>query len=374
MLITKPVERLANRLKSISFQGDRIERLPDSPRQDEIGYISKVINQLLDDASSRIKKERSLTRRAAQLTTHFKTVFDLSSNALAVTDETLKLESFNKRFEELVTTNNSSVDVGEHSCAWVEGVAINSESVRDVILSAPLSEEPNSLEVEYRQPGQASVLTKFYTLTFVKTRNEKSGIMVLIFINDMTEHRNQLLVSEYNANHDNLTSLLNRRAATNEIACLIENIKDKKNKKDLALLMIDLDGFKEVNDVYGHESGDKILQVVSQRLSKTTRKSDTVSRWGGDEFLVVLNEVSLEQAKSIADKMLETILQPINMHDGIKIEGVGASVGMVMYKDCNSGFTDWFELADKTMYKVKHSGRRAVLVYDKRIHSLGKDR
>lgn len=188
--------------------------------------------------------------------------------------------------------------------------------------------------------------------------------MVLVFINDMTEHRKQLLVSEYNASHDNLTQLLNRRAAMEEIENLIEALTSEKG---MALLMVDLDGFKEVNDEHGHEAGDKILQVVSQRLATATRKSDIVSRWGGDEFLIALNDVSVSEAKAIADKILETILQPIKIHDGKKIEDVGASIGMVMYQDCQSDFSDWFDLADKTMYKVKQEGRRAVLVYEKNM-------
>lgn len=369
LVFTQPVQRLADLLKTIDFSGNKVERLPESQRNDEISYITGVINRLLDDASARISKERSLTRKTALLTTHFKMVFDLSSNALAVTDEDLRLKSYNRRFEELIS-RSLDIKTLQNTSIWLEGVTTSPKTIKKHIFAAPLSEKPETLDMEFSFNDDETGATCFFALTFVKTRDETGNITTLIFINDITEHRQQLLESQYNANHDNLTHLLNRRAAAAKIQQLIAggdntDHRDSKNNKDMALLVIDLDGFKSVNDNYGHEAGDKILQVVSQRLSASTRKSDVVSRWGGDEFLVVLSNVTLADAKAIADKILEMILQPIKLYQQGHVETVGASIGLVMYSDCDGDFSEWFDLADRAMYRVKQEGRRSVLVYDK---------
>jgi len=359
LVFTRPVQRLAGLLKSIDFHDNKVDLLPESTRKDELGYITGVINHLLDDANARITKERSLTRKAALLTTHFKMVFDLSSNALAVANEDLQLKSYNRRFEALISR---SLDVKTllNASLWLEGVTTNPQSVRKQIVDAPVSETPKSIDMEFSLNNDENT-KHFFTLSFVKTRDEVGSIAVLVFINDMTEHKQKLIESEYNASHDALTQLLNRRAATVKIHRLMK--RDKANK-GMALLVIDLDGFKDINDKYGHDAGDKILQVVSQRLSKTTRKSDVVCRWGGDEFVAMLCNVSVSEASAIAEKILDAIVQPIKLYQQGEVESIGASIGLVMHSDCDGEFTSWFDLADKTMYQVKRQGRRSVLVYD----------
>ena len=153
------------------------------------------------------------------------------------------------------------------------------------------------------------------------------------------------------ANHDELTGLPNRRYATELLEKALE--LSKNNDKVLAILFIDLDGFKQINDVYGHATGDDVLTIVARRLEFTIRKSDCLSRIGGDEYLIglLMNKENYAEVESMAEKFSTVISEPMNV-DGISLK-VGASIGIAAYPMHGNQIKTLMDIADRKMYQVK---------------------
>jgi diguanylate cyclase (GGDEF)-like protein/PAS domain S-box-containing protein len=188
----------------------------------------------------------------------------------------------------------------------------------------------------------------------IRDRNGRTSGEVMVF-RDASAARAQAEQMSHSARHDFLTGLPNRMffedRLTNAIAIA------PRHRKKVAVLFIDLDGFKHVNDSLGHFMGDKLLQSVAKRLLECVRGSDTVSRQGGDEFTVLLSEVELAQDAAIsARRMLNAIAEPhvIDDHE-LRITG---SVGISIYPEDGEDGRALIQNADTAMYRSKESGRQ----------------
>ena len=164
------------------------------------------------------------------------------------------------------------------------------------------------------------------------------------------------------ATRDYLTGLPNR-------LLLIDRLKTSlaralREEEMLGLMFIDLDGFKSINDTLGHEAGDRLLQVVANRLKEAVRQSDTVARLGGDEFVVLLPTATTRDGMTIVGrKILDSISNPAELGNGHTAQ-VGCSIGAVCAPDHADSFEDLLRLADETMYRVKRRGKNAFLFID----------
>ncbi len=165
----------------------------------------------------------------------------------------------------------------------------------------------------------------------------------------------------HHAYHDALTGLGNRlqiQKTLNEL-----RLDRRKDRELFALIAVDLDRFKEVNDTLGHEVGDKILKQASQRLQEHIRKTDLLVRMGGDEFAIVLNDgVTLKLAEGIARRILEGMNKPF-LCEGHAIR-LGASLGICLREKECSADADLFQHADLALYKAKNNGRNNFVVFD----------
>ncbi len=184
---------------------------------------------------------------------------------------------------------------------------------------------------------------------------DSAGNLFLVgIIRDITERKFQEDHLRYIAYHDALTGLPNRKAFAEE---LYESLSWAKNGNCLlALLFVDLDGFKQVNDSLGHKMGDLLLVTVAQRLSNCLRGSDTVSRLGGDEFTIILRKIPKPQvAAKIADKILKSLTEPITLESHSAT--VSASIGISIYPNTADNCEMLLKQADAAMYRAKHLGR-----------------
>ena len=176
---------------------------------------------------------------------------------------------------------------------------------------------------------------------------------------DITERKKMEQQLHYIAGHDPLTELPNR-------ALLFERLQTslglaRREGTSLSLLFIDIDGFKHVNDSYGHLVGDKLLKSIAQRLRHCVRKSDTVGRFGGDEFLVVLNCInSLEKVLVIAENIRSELDKPYRFDD--LVLQLSPSIGMARYPDDGDDEQQLIQHADKAMYSAKNAGGNRVNV------------
>lgn len=159
---------------------------------------------------------------------------------------------------------------------------------------------------------------------------------------------------QYMATHDDLTGLANRVLLKDRLNKAITF--HERQKLLVAVLFIDLDGFKDINDTYGHDVGDELLIEVATRLKGCVRESDTVVRFGGDEFVLLLTGLhNQNEAGYVADKVLKLIQQPIQLPN-VSVN-IGCSIGIAMYPEDGDSNNELLKIADSLMYKVKGEGK-----------------
>jgi diguanylate cyclase (GGDEF)-like protein len=166
----------------------------------------------------------------------------------------------------------------------------------------------------------------------------------------------------YQASHDVLTGLSNRGQAMLDIEAALN--RARRSGELLGMLFVDLDGFKAVNDSYGHRAGDEVLRSVAVRLQTLVRGGDLVARLGGDEFVILLETVSTESdVVDVAHRIVETIAEPFPLSDG-HCARIGASVGVTISQDASIDPNRILHEADTAAYRAKRAGRGRVEIFD----------
>ena len=184
------------------------------------------------------------------------------------------------------------------------------------------------------------------------------------FLRDITDRKQLESLLKNEARNDPLTGLPNRRKLEEILPIAVQ--RAKANQTALSILFVDLDGFKLINDTYGHNVGDMLLREVANRIDKSTRQSDTVARYAGDEFIIVLEGIShVSVTTRIAEKILQTISEPFHFNQIVL--NVTVSIGIAYYTSENSQETQTSELirqADKAMYTAKKNGKNGVFMVE----------
>ena len=156
--------------------------------------------------------------------------------------------------------------------------------------------------------------------------------------------------------HDSLTGLANRRFLKENETHLIAAAK--RSGRQMAVLAVDLDEFKAVNDRYGHAAGDEVLVTAAERMKRLLRESDVIVRLGGDEFVIVLGQVDdAAAAREVAGRVVESLSQPILLTQGAAAH-IGASVGVAMCCAGGETLSDVLKKADDALYAAKRDGKR----------------
>lgn len=178
---------------------------------------------------------------------------------------------------------------------------------------------------------------------------------------DITERRKLELELIKYANYDKLTGLPNRRLFFEMLA---QNISEnERNNSKFALFFIDLDGFKEINDNYGHKIGDEVLKITANRLLKNIQKSNIVSRMGGDEFTVIVKNIDCTKAVDIIVKKIHKALKATITIGDIKC-AVNSSIGIALYPDNGKDSETLLKNADSSMYDIKKNGKGGYKLYE----------
>ena len=173
-------------------------------------------------------------------------------------------------------------------------------------------------------------------------------------VEDLQGQHNQL---KHQAHYDALTGLFNRERI---IQSLNDALTDLPDDHALCVLMADLDHFKQVNDTYGHPMGDEVLRAISARLRATMRGFDYIGRYGGEEFLIILQNTDMEEGQEIAERLRSQIQHSPFHHGGTTIP-ITISMGMTQYRLGDNADT-LIKRADEGLYRAKHAGRNRVAV------------
>jgi two-component system cell cycle response regulator len=159
---------------------------------------------------------------------------------------------------------------------------------------------------------------------------------------------------------DSLTGLYNRRYLLTYLKSLLEN--DLEAQRELSLMVIDVDHFKEVNDTHGHLIGDKVLQDLSEILTRTVRNIDVVARLGGEEFVIVMPDASQEIARRVSDRVLKRVAETgMAVTESGNQLNITASIGVTCRVGAEDTIDDLLQRADEAMYGAKQRGRNQVV-------------
>jgi len=203
---------------------------------------------------------------------------------------------------------------------------------------------------------------RYYVTTVKPIFNVDGEVYSVICISkDITERKVMEEKLAHMAQHDSLTNLPNRALLSDRLQHAI--IEANRNRTRLALLFIDLDHFKTVNDTCGHSVGDLLLQKVALRLEACVRKSDTVGRVSGDEFVVVLPSIEDDRyVMALAEKIRHSLSMPFDLEGG-KCLTISSSIGVAIYPEHGSDEIELLRNADDAMYLAKDGGRNRIKLF-----------
>jgi diguanylate cyclase (GGDEF)-like protein/PAS domain S-box-containing protein len=180
-------------------------------------------------------------------------------------------------------------------------------------------------------------------------------------ITDITGRKRAEQELRYLANYDALTGLPNRTLLSERIGHAI--VRARRTARKIAVLFLDLDRFKHVNDSMGHAAGDRMLKAAGSRLRQVVREGDAVARIGGDEFTIVLEDIATSaEAERIAEKVIAAFEEPLELDSGQEVV-ISPSIGISMYPDHGQSPSDLLKFADTAMYQAKDHGRKTWMVY-----------
>ncbi|MBW6489079.1 EAL domain-containing protein [Sulfurimonas sp.] len=221
--------------------------------------------------------------------------------------------------------------------------------------------------------------TAILSASKVPLKDDKGTIIGIVgSYEDITKRKNleykleqQQEILRYQAHYDVLTHLPNRVLFQDRLIQAIH--KAKRSKSEFALLFIDLDQFKQINDTLGHQVGDEVLKIFTSRLKNSVREDDTLARIGGDEFTIILENLkSAKDASILAQKIIENAKQPIDIAGHLLY--VSSSIGISIYPKDSTEMQDLLKYSDSAMYKAKEEGRNSFQFYSPEMTQIAMNR
>lgn len=326
-----------------------------------LGRTSTALQRANANLTQRIRTEA----QTASVLRLYATVFTNASEGMIITDENARIAAINPAFTAI--TGYETADVVGHTPALL-GSGIHDREFYDVMWRQLRDTGQWAGEIWNRRKD-GSVYPEWLSITAVGGDAHTPEHYIGIF-SDVTERKEAEARIQHLAHHDALTGLPNRLLMSDRIDQALRRAS-RENEK-FALLFIDLDRFKNINDTLGHDVGDGLLIQVAERCHRVVRESDTVSRQGGDEFVILLNDLkSPQDARHIALKLIEVLGQPyqLDQHE----LAVTASIGIAMYPGDGDTPSALMRCADAAMYRAKAEGRNRAEFYasDLETASLG---
>jgi diguanylate cyclase (GGDEF)-like protein/PAS domain S-box-containing protein len=342
--------------------GIRFVESQGSPIRDTEGKVTKMV-VVSRDISDRIHQEQQLETSFSLL----QATLESTADGLMVVDNAGKIQSYNRKFAEMWGLSEEVLQTRD-----------NAKAVNDVLA---LLKDPDAFLARINELHSDPDAESFDLLEFkdgrVYERYSKpqrvSGQTVgrVCSFRDISERKRAQEHIQHLAHHDTLTGLPNRLLLRDRISQMLS--MSMRNHNKAALLFLDLDRFKNINDSLGHQVGDELLQAVSRRLQECVRDVDTVARLGGDEFVVTLPNVrEAHDAAVVAAKIIDAVVLPFDIAGKELL--IGTSVGISLFPNDGTDVETLMRNADAAMYHAKESGRGNYQFYSSELNARANDR
>lgn len=369
LLLARRLTHGLNHLMRVAAAVERGQekRRADTERADEIGVLARHFDRMLDAIE---QQNRKITESEAK----YRFLADSISDVIWIVNlETGHWEYMSPSVQKLLGYSVEEImalpfehTLSERSAADIRGWI---DERKLLFLSGRDGSHVYTDEVEQRdhdgQPVWTEVTTHF-------ARNEHGELILLGVTRDISERKKAEEQIRNLAFYDTLTQLPNRRLLQDRFNLVLSACR--RNNRYAALMFMDLDNFKPLNDEHGHDVGDILLVEVARRITSCVREIDTVARFGGDEFVVILSDldadktISAKRARTVAEKIRQILGKPYQLQvmreEGSKPVKVThhctASIGVVLFNDHGISQEDLLKLADSAMYEAKSAGRNQV--------------
>jgi diguanylate cyclase (GGDEF)-like protein/PAS domain S-box-containing protein len=343
-IIVSPMLRVGRSLHKITpGTAQRID-VPDYHSRSEIGALVNDTNQLLSKVEEQFSQERHLREEIEFLEKRFRMLFENAKSAIVLMTEAGYIELKNTAFTDLVEKIGLEVrpDYGELLSELFE----NPATIKVTLLESFSRNEFATGEFKLKSVNKNIMWVQLIASVLITEDGERFYQLTL---NDISSRKHELQMLALQADFDSLTGIYNRNGGEK----LISKLMNKGHH--FALALIDLNGFKAVNDIYGHDAGDEVLIFVAEQLKDKIRKNDMAIRWGGDEFVLLLQAEDEESVKTAISKVNDGVKKPFYFNNEQTPTVVSMSVGVAFYPSMSQDMNSLIKLADIAMYKAKQN-------------------
>ncbi len=352
------------------WRGEMLNR----KKNDELFWESEVVSPLKDEAGEithfvAIKEDVTERKRQEEKLRLWERAIESSINPILITDATLPNQPLiytNPAFERI--TGYSQEEVLGRSCSFLQNEDHEQPGIDELHQAISEQREGRSVLRNYRKDG-----SMFWNeLLVAPVRDEKGKVTNFICVqNDITERMRYESQLERQANYDTLTALPNRNLFHDRLDQALTYAH--RHDSGLAVLLIDLDRFKNINDSLGHTAGDILLQDVATRIAGCVREGDTVARLGGDEFVAILSEIAAEEdTTAVTRKILEALAEPFTI-EGRELHVTG-SIGIALHPKDGDDAETLLKCADAALYRSKDLGRNMSQFFNVEMNAKAMER
>lgn len=352
--VLRPLRELSYTLRNIMSQKDYSIRAAASTDSDLSGLV-ELFNTLLATIESDSNSLKSSEER-------FRTLTSLAPVGIFQLDAQQKFLYANQRWHDISCIEHNTPALGD----WFRAIHPADLKALQPYWQA-LIQHKNSFSEEFRLLSPSNEVVWVQLLISAIHNRDGNLTGYLGTLTDITELKNAQLQMETLAFYDALTGLANRRLFRDRLESAI--LSAQRHQKSVALLFLDMDQFKRINDSLGHDAGDELLVVVAKRLKECVRETDTVSRIGGDEFTILLTNIQHNSdVVTVAEKLLERLAEPINIHN--QEINTSVSIGITLTPDDSSDANILMKNADMAMYQAKELGRNNFQFFSEEMNRI----
>ncbi len=348
--IARPITRISHAADSIAA-GELAIDIPTQQGDDEVAHLSTAIRGMVE----KLTREIAQRRKAEEGLRLSAKVFENNSEAIMITNADRNIVSVNRAFS--VITGYAETEVIGKNPRFLASGKQTTEFYQAFYASLNSKDHWRGEIWNRRKSGE--VFPEWVTVSVLRDEQGKITHYIAVYL-DITERKKEEERIQYLANYDVLTGLPNRYLLNDRLDQAITAAQRHHNR--MAVLFIDLDRFKNINDSLGHDIGDALLRMVSQRLRSCLRHSDTIARQGGDEFVALLEDLESEdEVTFIAEKMIGSLLEQFTV-ENYKLS-ITPSIGVSVYPDDGDTAVQLLRNADLAMYRAKGTGRNRFEYY-----------
>lgn len=359
-VVGAPLTRVARMLESVPPGGSQRLPVPAGHERDEIGLLVNSSNTLLNAVEAAILEERRLQAEVDEMELRYRRIFETTNVGVMILRPGGALINCNATLMSRIIGVKFDATSADRSRDFIETIFSEPEKAWAMVWEARDSGQTVARDLRLRcEEGRER-----WGHCMISVSVDAAGSIEMIegVLYDVTARRLRESEARRAAEIDLLTGLANRRGMEFFIDQSIVRAEQENN--EFGLMLLDLDGFKAVNDTYGHTAGDTVLKVVGQRINgRLHRTRDLAARLGGDEFTVVISDTQGKPGllREIGEELLDLIRQPIDV-DAQTTVHVGASIGIASYPRDGEARKWLIDAADAAMYQVKRSGKNGVAV------------